>query len=302
MTESGPPESGAGRPRAARALRWRIEDALKRSDLPSSARLVLLVLLTLADVYTGVVPTERSPSYAELAQDTRLSRRTVFTMVGLLERHGWLVVTRPPQKKQRTEHAPNGYTTKLPRVAEDAPGRLVQPLHQAGATTAPGLVQPLHQAGAAGTPALVQPLHQAGATTALVVTDHTDPTDHTDRGRAAPADERWRARDALVADAARLTGWPAVRIAAALAAWDRYPGGTRDVDSYAGAMVRDGRADALIGRLVRAEGAAASATPALPPLCGKCEGTEVDGVASRLVPGTDNPCPACHPRGVGRAS
>lgn len=278
-----------------KALRWRIEDALKRSDLKADARHVLWVLLSLADVGTGVVPPAHTPSYSSLARDTGLARSTVVSRVRELARDGWLHVQPPPVAEQVSKKARNRYRVCLP--TGPALG-LVRHSDQSEDQTGPRVGPALVRGSAATGPA-------AGLTTDP---DHPDPpparaqesTDESGRTRRADGTEVvWRSRRARAERLAACLGdgWTADEADTALQELQAHPPPwMKRPAAYVDARVRSGDRDDLLSVLPDRP------PPAVPPLCGACEGNDVDGVASRLVPGTDTPCPACHPRGAGRAS
>lgn len=267
-----------------KSLRWRIEDALKRSTLVPDARHVLWVLLSLADVASGVIPPGRSPSYGALARDTGLARSTVVLRVRDLQRAGWISVQTPDVAEQRSRRARNQYRVCLP--TGPSPG-LVRETDQSEARTSPG-----------DGPPLVRDSDPTGPADGL--TTDLDPSDGP--ARAGEADELWRSRLALAervaaflgdgvtaeeaaAGVARLESDPSVKSAAALVDWH----------------LREGRREDLARRLLGRKAKGRRTT--LAPVCGRCEGRPGDGPAQRLVPGTNTPCPNCHPGRVsGRAS
>jgi DNA-binding PadR family transcriptional regulator len=76
------------------ATRWEVERAVLWSSLESSARLLVLALLTKADVETAVIPAEHSPSLTTLQQMTGLSLSSVKDWLNALEDAGWVKRTR----------------------------------------------------------------------------------------------------------------------------------------------------------------------------------------------------------------
>jgi hypothetical protein len=85
---------------SAENVKWRVNMAVRNSNLPSTARLVMLVLSDRADAKTGVIPERHSPSLADLAHDTDLGESTVKTQLGILEELGWVIRSRPDKKLQ----------------------------------------------------------------------------------------------------------------------------------------------------------------------------------------------------------
>lgn len=85
---------------SAENVKWRVNMAVRNSNLPAPARLIMLVLSDRADAKTGVIPDRHSPSLADLAHDTDLGESTVKTQLTSLERLGWVVRSRPNKKLQ----------------------------------------------------------------------------------------------------------------------------------------------------------------------------------------------------------
>lgn len=272
-------------------LRWRIEDALKRSDLTAPQRLILLVLLTLVDVATGVVPAERSPSYTTLAKDTGLSRRSVVDGVKQLERSGWLIVRAPARADQLSKRARNEYVVQVP-PATGAGGAPVQEVHQSAGAT-----------GAGGAPELVQELHATGAGAA-----HTPEPEEADHHQV----EVWRVRDLVADEIAEFLAdpaWTRERAAGALAAWASAPNAPDSVEAVARSKIKKAQAVELRARLEGAERATPPARSTPAPTCGQCDAPRwpdpdeprrpAPGPAERQVFDADGrtsvPCPRCHP-------
>lgn len=65
--------------------------AVRSSDLHANARLVALILATLADQHTGLIPDGRQPTLRDLCAATRLSVRHLATSLTRLEDGGWLI-------------------------------------------------------------------------------------------------------------------------------------------------------------------------------------------------------------------
>lgn len=71
-------------------LRWQITKAVRASDLPAPARLIMLVLADVAEVGTAEIPERFTPSLSVLAAETGLDRSTVKRHLNALDEAGWL--------------------------------------------------------------------------------------------------------------------------------------------------------------------------------------------------------------------
>jgi hypothetical protein len=138
-----------------RRYRWRVTDAAFGSDLPPTARYVLLVLALLGDVDTGDLG-EHSPSLTLLAQLTGLSRRAVMQALNLLEAKGWLLRDRPAvvdarSKKARTRYLVRDPSSPPPELSGSSRARRAPDGDPARAAGAPelGHVVPLSRAARA---------------------------------------------------------------------------------------------------------------------------------------------------------
>lgn len=102
-------------------LRYRITRAVRKSDLPSPSRLIMLVLADVADTGTAEIPPQRTPSVAVLSSETGLDRRTIQRHLDALDEAGWLSRVRPSAREQWFGHRVR-YRLLLPDwavVAED---------------------------------------------------------------------------------------------------------------------------------------------------------------------------------------
>jgi DNA-binding transcriptional ArsR family regulator len=102
-------------------LRYRITRAVRKSDLPSPSRLIMLVLADVADTGTAEIPPQRTPSVAVLSTETGLDRRTIQRHLDALDEAGWLSRVRPSEREQWFGHRVR-YRLLLPAwavVAED---------------------------------------------------------------------------------------------------------------------------------------------------------------------------------------
>lgn len=82
------------------ATRWEVTKAVRRSELPAPARLVMLTLADVAEVGTAEIPERWTPSLTVLARETGLSKRTVQRHLDLLDEEGWIKREKPGKKAQ----------------------------------------------------------------------------------------------------------------------------------------------------------------------------------------------------------
>lgn len=101
--------------------RWDVERAVLASELSSQARLVELVLLTLSDARTCVIPAEFTPSLTKLVKITGLGLSTVKRVLNELEEGGWVVRKRPEVEKARADHERTQYRLTAPGMAQSGP-------------------------------------------------------------------------------------------------------------------------------------------------------------------------------------
>lgn len=106
---------------SAENLKWRVNRAVRKSNLPSPARLIMFVLSDMADAKTGVIPEKKAPSLKELAEDTGYGESTVKEQLAGLEELGWVFRTRP-DAHQQARHVSTGY-----RLAVGSPGEKKAP-------------------------------------------------------------------------------------------------------------------------------------------------------------------------------
>lgn len=97
---------------AADKLKWRVNRAVRDSRLPAPARLIMFVLSDRANVDTGVIPDNNSPSLKDLAHDTGLNKATIARQLPELERLGWVVCGRP-NAVERASHATTTYRIQI---------------------------------------------------------------------------------------------------------------------------------------------------------------------------------------------
>ncbi|WP_416902733.1 helix-turn-helix domain-containing protein [Micromonospora echinospora] len=99
-----------------------VQRAVRRSDLPAPARLIVLTICGVADYRTGVVPADHAMSLTELAVATGLGRSTVARSLNLLEETRWLTRDRPDIAAARSEGARTAYTVHVGSPAAGLPG------------------------------------------------------------------------------------------------------------------------------------------------------------------------------------
>lgn len=81
-------------------LRWRITKAVRASNLPAPARLIMLVLADVAEVGTAEIPERFTPSISVLAAETGLGRSTVKLHLAALEAARWIGRSQPDKQAQ----------------------------------------------------------------------------------------------------------------------------------------------------------------------------------------------------------
>lgn len=101
---------------SADKLKWRINRAVRTSNLPSSAKLIMLTLSDRANVDTAAIPENNSPSLKELAGETSLNKATVTRYLPELERLGWIARELPSAGAQ-ARHDRTGYQLSIGREA-----------------------------------------------------------------------------------------------------------------------------------------------------------------------------------------
>lgn len=109
-----------------------VQKAVRASDLHKDARLIMFVLVFIADHQTSELPPQFTPSTSQLARETGLSKSTVIRRRAELEAAGWIIVKRPtPEESVR--HVRIKYRLAIPatgphRAHAEAAARLVQGL------------------------------------------------------------------------------------------------------------------------------------------------------------------------------
>jgi len=70
--------------------RLEYERAIRRSDLPWQSRHLALTIATWADLETGIIPDQDTPTLSTLEESTGLSHDAVLKYLKVLEAGGWL--------------------------------------------------------------------------------------------------------------------------------------------------------------------------------------------------------------------
>lgn len=93
---------------AGDGLKWRVNRAVRASDLAAPARLIMFVLSDMADSKTAEIPEAHTPSLAELAAQSGLNVATVKRHLGALEKDGWVLRSRP-SAEEKARHISTHY-------------------------------------------------------------------------------------------------------------------------------------------------------------------------------------------------
>lgn len=161
--------------------KWTVVKALEESTLPSSAKLVALLLVNAADGSTTTVR-KFAPSITTLAQRASLARSTTVTTLDLLEAHGWVVRHRPSVTDARENHTTTWYTLRIgsspekstkAKKASPATGPASPKVVRSSDQPASPVTEPAQQ-GASPTigPDLVRPSDQASPVIGQSWSDH----------------------------------------------------------------------------------------------------------------------------------
>jgi DNA-binding transcriptional regulator YhcF (GntR family) len=106
--------AGDGRMPPGSGEKWKVNRAVRASNLPAYQRLIMLVLSDIAKVGTAELPPGKNPSTAQLARETGIkSLTTVREHRQALEEDGWIKFT-PPTLEQRVRHKPGTYKLSVP--------------------------------------------------------------------------------------------------------------------------------------------------------------------------------------------
>lgn len=143
-----------------------IQRAVLDSDLTTSARMVMVVLLDHAGVDPVNIPAKFSPSLTTLARKSGLCRSTVCSILAELESQGWITRGRPPVEQSR-KHVRTRYRLAVPVGAHGTyPDTKASPL----TGLAPDAASPLTGLE------LVRSPDQAGPLTGLELVRSPDPS------------------------------------------------------------------------------------------------------------------------------
>lgn len=113
-----------------------VQKAVRTSDLHKDARLIMFVLIFIADHKTSELPPEFTPSTRQLARETGASASTIIRRRAELEEAGWIVLKRPtPEEAAR--HVRIKYQLAIPATGAHrdhaaAAARLARDLVDAG--------------------------------------------------------------------------------------------------------------------------------------------------------------------------
>jgi DNA-binding MarR family transcriptional regulator len=105
-----------------RMIKWRVNLAVRQSDMPPPRRLIMFALSDVADPKSGVIPDERTPSLRELAGWTGLDKSTVTRHLDALDDDGWVIRDRPERDTARRDGVRTKYRLDVPRGAESTTG------------------------------------------------------------------------------------------------------------------------------------------------------------------------------------
>jgi hypothetical protein len=98
-------------------MRWKVTKAVRASNLPAPARLVMLVLADVAEVGTAEIPEKFTPSLTVLANETGLARSTVASHLKDLEAAGWITRIRPATAKALARGERTRYQLSIPETS-----------------------------------------------------------------------------------------------------------------------------------------------------------------------------------------
>lgn len=83
--------------------RWDIERAILYSKVPSTARLIVLVLAIKSDNDSAIIPAEHTPSLTTISEMTGVSRGSLTEWLIALESAGWVKRSKPAKRGSKTE-------------------------------------------------------------------------------------------------------------------------------------------------------------------------------------------------------
>ena len=142
----------------AEGLKWRVNRAVRASNLAAPARLIMLVLSDMADAKTAEIPENHGPSLPDLVRDTGLGESTVKRRLAELEESGWVIRMRPTAGEQARHKAtryrltvPTGGPERAPARAQSGP-----PVEVSGAQSGPGRGPAVNLSGAQSGPPYIE--------------------------------------------------------------------------------------------------------------------------------------------------
>lgn len=125
--------------------KFEVTKAVRASDLPAPARLVMFVLADVAETGTAEIPEQFTPSLSVLARETGLNESTVKRHLKDLEANGWVERRRPTIEAARLRGERTRYRLTIPGRTE-SPGQGAERA-QEGAQEARGRAQKEPRAG-----------------------------------------------------------------------------------------------------------------------------------------------------------
>jgi len=94
--------------------RWDVTRAVRKSDLPAPSRLIMFVLLDVAEVGTCEIPEKHTPSLRVISDETGLNKATVVRHLDTLEDAGWVVRAKPSLEAARLRGERTRYRLTIP--------------------------------------------------------------------------------------------------------------------------------------------------------------------------------------------
>lgn len=98
--------------------KFEVTKAVRASDLPAPARLVMFVLADVATTGTAEIPEQFTPSLSVLARETGLNESTVKRHLKALENEGWVERRRPTIEAARLRGERTRYRLAIPGRTE----------------------------------------------------------------------------------------------------------------------------------------------------------------------------------------
>ncbi len=125
--------------------KFEVTKAVRASDLPAPARLVMFVLADVAETGTAEIPEQFTPSLSVLGRETGLNESTVKRHLRALEAEGWVERRRPTVEAARLRGERTRYRLAIPGCTESPAHGAEGP--QEGAQEAQGRAQKEPRAG-----------------------------------------------------------------------------------------------------------------------------------------------------------